>query len=143
MPQGLRLLLVLASLAVVGGLFFVLRPKSSSPPAQPASPSASERQEAERPNAKIKPRLKVYRVRVSGGKPVGGVRTLAYRKGERAKLVFTSSSPLEVHLHGYDREASGGPGRPAVISLRASLEGRFEVEDHGSGSQLALLEVRP
>lgn len=82
-------------------------------------------------------------MRVQGGSPVGGVRRLTYTKDSLAKLVFSSDLPLEVHLHGYDREAAGTPGKPAVLKLRTSLEGRFEIEDHASGRKLAVLEVTP
>lgn len=141
MPKVLRVIFVLVALASVAGLFVVLRPDSEQPAVSSQPPAAV--QPKPKPKPKPKPEVKVYRVRVSDGKPVGGVRTLAYRKGDQAKIVFSSRSPIEVHLHGYDLEASGSSGSPAVISLKASLEGRFEIEDHDSGNQLALLEVRP
>jgi hypothetical protein len=48
-----------------------------------------------------------------------------------------------VHLHGYDIERPVGPGEPATLRFRADLEGIFEMELHGSGTQIAELEVRP
>jgi hypothetical protein len=37
---------------------------------------------------------------------------------------------MELHLHGYDVEREGGPGRKAEVRFKADLTGRFEIEDH-------------
>jgi FtsP/CotA-like multicopper oxidase with cupredoxin domain len=85
----------------------------------------------------------VRTVRVRGGAPVGEVRTLSYRRGDRIRLRITADAPDEVHVHGFDVEKPVGPGKPARFTIEADIEGRFEVELHGSGTQIATLEVRP
>jgi hypothetical protein len=36
-----------------------------------------------------------------------------------------------------------GPGQPARLRFTADAEGVFELELHGTGTQIATLEVRP
>jgi hypothetical protein len=54
---------------------------------------------------------------------------------------------MELHLHGYDIEVKVSPGSPAVMSFKASIPGRFSVEQHGQGPghhrAVLYLEVYP
>jgi FtsP/CotA-like multicopper oxidase with cupredoxin domain len=86
---------------------------------------------------------RVDRVRVRAGAPVGGAKTLEYRRGDRIRLRVTADAPDEVHVHGFDVEKAVGPKAPATFNIAADIEGRFEVELHGSGAQIATLEVSP
>lgn len=87
---------------------------------------------------------KTYTVRVQGGQPVGGVKTISVKKGDDVRIRVTADAPEEVHLHGYDVEKPVGPGRPAVFTIDdANLEGIFEIELHGSAVQIANLRVNP
>jgi hypothetical protein len=49
----------------------------------------------------------------------------------------------EVHIHGFDLTRDVGPSASARFNFKADIEGRFDVELHGSHTQIALLEVRP
>jgi FtsP/CotA-like multicopper oxidase with cupredoxin domain len=91
--------------------------------------------EAEEPTVEV--------VRVRGGAPVGGVETLEYRRGDRIRLRVTADAPDEVHVHGFDVEKPVGPSAPATFNIEADIEGRFEVELHESGAQIATIEVSP
>jgi FtsP/CotA-like multicopper oxidase with cupredoxin domain len=82
-------------------------------------------------------------IRVKGGKPVGGVRKIEVRKGERLRFRVLTDAPDEVHLHGYDVEKAVAPGRPARFDLKATIDGRFDVELHESGAQIAQVDVNP
>lgn len=83
-------------------------------------------------------------VRVEGGQPVGGVKTISVTKGDDVRIRVTADAPEEVHLHGYDIEKPVGPGQPAVFTIQnADLEGIFEIELHGSAVQIASLRVNP
>jgi hypothetical protein len=82
-------------------------------------------------------------VRVRGGAPVGGVKTIEVEKGDRIRFTVSSDQSDEVHVHGYDLEKPVGPGAPARFSFTADADGIFEVELHGSGAQIASLEVQP
>jgi hypothetical protein len=71
------------------------------------------------------------------------VRHLTFRKGDRIRFAVVSDAPGEVHLHGYDVERELTPGRRTRFNLPATLEGRFEVELHGTNTQVARLDVTP
>ena len=82
-------------------------------------------------------------VAVKDGQPVGGVETLSFTKGDQIEFEVTSDTADEVHVHGYDIEEAVGPGKPASFSMKATIEGIFEVELHGSGTEIASLKVNP
>jgi hypothetical protein len=73
--------------------------------------------------------------------------TVRVRQGDEVQLKWSSDQPVELHLHGYDIEASVGPSAPAAMSFKASIAGRFPVEPHGKGTAqhhaVLYLEVRP
>ena len=54
---------------------------------------------------------------------------------------------MTLHLHGYDIQAKPGPGKPATMSFKASITGRFPIEPHGEthgrNRVIAYLEVLP
>jgi hypothetical protein len=75
--------------------------------------------------------------------PVGGVHRIVATSGRRVRIVVRSADTSgQVHLHGYDVEQEIAPGRPAVFSFTAKLQGIFDIELHPS-TKLADLEVRP
>lgn len=78
------------------------------------------------------------------GHPVGGVRELAYRKGDRIHFKVKVPFEEEVHLHGYDvaKEVPKGGGT-VVYDLPASIEGVFEAELEGHKEQIIELKVEP
>jgi plastocyanin len=83
------------------------------------------------------------RIRVRGGQPVGGVRTIEVSKGDTIRFIVSSDQSDEVHVHGYDLEKPVGPSAPARFSFTADIDGKFEVELHESEAQIASLEVQP
>jgi hypothetical protein len=147
-----RLGIALLAVAVLAAAFLVLRsdgsggdePASTSPQATPQADrtaSAPGTTSAPTPAPAAAPPLPVIRLR--GGSPVGGVRHLTFSKGDRIRFAVVSDAPGDVHLHGYDVERALAPGRRTRFDLRATLEGRFEVELHGTGTQIARLDVTP
>jgi hypothetical protein len=149
-----RLALALVAVAVLVAAFLVLRgggsgddaPTAASPQA-PAQADGTTTGSATTPGTATpaepltKPAVPVIRLR--GGSPVGGVRHLTVTKGRRIRFDVVSDAPGEVHLHGYDVERELTPGRRARFDLPATLEGRFEVELHGTDAQVARLDVTP
>jgi hypothetical protein len=90
------------------------------------------------------PEPAVATIEVRGAKPVGGVKTITLRKGDRAAIVVTSPDTTEeVHLHGYDIKRELKAGGRVRFSFSANLEGIFVMELEGSGTQIAKIEVRP
>ena len=94
------------------------------------------------PAPKLEPAVATIEVR--GGKPVGGVKTITFRKGDRAAIVVASPDTTEeVHLHGYDIKRDLKAGGRVRFSFAASAEGIFEMELEDSATQIAKVEVRP
>jgi hypothetical protein len=109
-------------------------------PAPAEEPQGGEPAPDEEPRAE-EPAVAVVRVR--GGEPVGGVQQLEVRRGDRIRFRVVADADDEVHLHGYDVEKAVGPGRRATFDVEATIEGRFEVELHGTGTQIARVDVTP
>ena len=63
-------------------------------------------------------------------------------KGDTVKLVVTTDTADEVHVHGVDIEKATSPGKPVTITFVAKDPGIYDVETHDSGLQLLQLEVR-
>jgi hypothetical protein len=84
-------------------------------------------------------------VRIRDGKPASGdAETLTYTSGDTVRLRFESvSGAVEVHVHGYDEEVAVPDGGSRLLEFEADAQGIFEVEDHGTDTLLAKLEVRP
>jgi hypothetical protein len=80
---------------------------------------------------------------VRGGAPVGGPMTIEADSGERVRFRVSSDTADEIHVHGYDVTKAIPAGAPVAVSFDADLEGIFEVELHGSGEQIAELQVGP
>jgi len=84
----------------------------------------------------------VIEVRVTGGKPQGGVRRERLKRGDTVVLRVVADVADEVHLHGYDLSANVAPGKPAQIRFTADITGVFEVELEQRKQPLLMLEVR-
>jgi hypothetical protein len=102
---------------------------STTPPTQESEPAA--------------PAPRVETVRIRDNQPAAAVRTLRFQDGETIRLRFRSNVASEVHIHGYDKYVDVPAGGSARTSFKASAQGVFEMEDHGTGAVLAKLEVRP
>lgn len=81
-------------------------------------------------------------IKIVGGKPEGGVRTLTYNKDERVTFTVTSDVADEIHVHGFNLAKEVGKGARVTFSFRASDQGAYEIELEGRGEQIAELEVR-
>jgi len=78
-----------------------------------------------------------------GGAPVDGVTELEFDAGDEIRFAVESDIPEEVHVHGYDIEQALEPGETTEFAFPADLDGIFEVELHGSATQIAELTVNP
>lgn len=132
MSASTRIAVVVAVLVSAVAGFWIARPQQAESPVAPATTAT------ERP-----PTLPVPTVRVRGGKPVGGIERVSVRSGERARLRVVSDQADEIHVHGYDITRALPASRPVTLVFPARLEGVFEVELHGSGTQIAELTVSP
>ena len=85
----------------------------------------------------------VERIRLRGGAPVGGVRTIRASVGERVRIVVRPDVTDVLHLHGYDLERAAAPGETARFTFTARIPGLFEIELEQRALLIAKLEVRP
>jgi FtsP/CotA-like multicopper oxidase with cupredoxin domain len=76
------------------------------------------------------PKPEVARIKILGGKVVGGPADIKAKKGDTVVILVSADAPDDIHLHGYDIEKTAQPGRPARFRFKASLEGEFEIESH-------------
>jgi hypothetical protein len=82
------------------------------------------------------------RVEVKDGKVTPATHREPVAKGDTVKLVVTTDTADEVHVHGVNIEKATAPGTPVTITFVAKDAGIYEVETHESGLQLLQLEVR-
>jgi FtsP/CotA-like multicopper oxidase with cupredoxin domain len=73
--------------------------------------------------------------------------TLRFRQGDAVELTVSSDAPMDLHLHGYDLEASARPGQPARFAFVARLPGRFPISEHRHDARhhrsVLFIEVHP
>ncbi len=63
-------------------------------------------------------------------------------EGSVVRLLVTSDTADEIHVHGFEVEQKLRAGKQARIEFTADQTGVFEVETHETGLQLLQLEVR-
>lgn len=80
-------------------------------------------------------------VEVVGGAPVGGYQRVEIDLGSVVALRVTADTSDELHVHGYDILREVSDGHPVHFAFTAEIPGVWEVELHGSGRLLVLLEV--
>jgi heme/copper-type cytochrome/quinol oxidase subunit 2 len=151
MSGGARIGLVVATVVVIVVAFVLLSPgddtsKTASTPAPPpaAQTNGTGGAALTTTTAAPPPAPAFETILVRGGKPVGGVRNITVRKGDRALIEVTSPDTSdEIHLHGYDLKRDLKAGGRVRFSFDADAEGIFEIELEGSGTQIGKLVVEP
>lgn len=111
--------LILVAAAVLGGLFFALRPET---PAEG-------------------PQERAVEVEIQGDDM--NPSEISVGEGDDVTLQITTDHPVELHVHGYDLEQEVEPGETATLSFEADRTGRFEIEDERTGTGLGALLVEP
>jgi hypothetical protein len=134
---------IAAGLIVVAVVLFVVLRNGGDDNESTTTPvTTTQATEQEKPR-KPKPEPKPVTIVVEGGQPVGGVQELEFTHGDDVRFQVRSDAPDEVHLHGYDIEEPVAPGEDAKFDFVADIEGGFELELHGSATQIAELTVEP
>ena len=82
-------------------------------------------------------------IEVKDAKPVGGVKTITYKKGDTIDLTVKSDTADEVHFHGYDVHKDVAKGGTVHFRFPASIEGKFIVELENHKQTLANVTVAP
>jgi hypothetical protein len=80
---------------------------------------------------------------VKGNQVVGGPRDVTVNKGDTVKIAATANFDFQLHIHGYEFEKKGKPGKTAEISFPANLDGEFELEVHHlvNGEEAGAVEI--
>jgi hypothetical protein len=82
-------------------------------------------------------------VRVVNAKPEGGIKKLAFKKGDQVRFKIVSDTADEIHVHGYDLMKDVEKGGSVSFSFKGTIDGRFVVELEGHKQQIAELDVTP
>jgi hypothetical protein len=82
-------------------------------------------------------------IEVKDAKPVGGVKTITYKKGDTIDLTVKSDTADEVHFHGYDVHKDVEAGGSVTFKMPASIDGEFIVELEDHKETLANVKVEP
>jgi hypothetical protein len=82
-------------------------------------------------------------IEVRDAKPVGGVKTLTYKKGDTIDLTIKSDTADEVHFHGYDVHKDVEAGGSVRFDFPANIDGEFIVELEDHKETLANVKVEP
>lgn len=111
--------------------------------AAPAATTSTPATPTQEPVPKPEPKPKVPTVEFADGKAKGGVKELSFDKGEQVRFRVRSDVADEIHVHGFDKYADVEAGKSVTIAFNARFDGAFEVEMHGSGTQVATLAIQP
>ena len=142
-----RLLYVLLAVAVLVGLFVVIRPgnddegaaattsESEPTPTTSTTPTTTE---VTTPTL-TEPQVTRWRIDSRDD----SLDRLSVPKDTRLRIVAIADVTDHVHVHGYDLTADVAPGSPAVLEFTTIVAGRFEIELEERGRQIAQLNVQP
>jgi len=129
-----RIILIALSVLVAVVAIVLLLPERADDPGVPAGQTGGEAppgEQREPTGTETEPAPPApRRIAVVGGEVKGGVQEIKVTAGEVVRLVVSSDSPDDIHLHGYDIEREAGPGEPARFRFEADIEGAFEIESH-------------
>ncbi|MFL5828182.1 MAG: hypothetical protein ACJ76V_16810 [Thermoleophilaceae bacterium] len=143
MNQRGRRLAILAVGAVAIVVAFVILNSGGSSDKKSASSATATTAQSTTQDATAPAQPGAKPVVVQGGKPVGGVQKLTFRKGDQVRFMVKSDVGDEIHVHGYDFHKDVKPGGSVTFSFPAKIDGIFVVELESRGEQIASLQVNP
>lgn len=116
--------------------------QSATTPATPStSGAASSPSGSPSPTEEERDQVVEVRVSVADGKVKPATRRVEVERDSQVRLLITSDVDDDVHVHGYDIEATLEAGRTTTVELVADQQGVFEVETHDGGLTLLQLQV--
>lgn len=100
------------------------------------------------PAAAGEPAVKVFELRIEGGKVAENMRLIRIDHDDSVVLRWTSNQPIDLHLHGYEIEIKVVPGTVAEIAFKAFATGRYPILVHVDGKDahdapLVSIEIYP
>ena len=131
------ILYILGALILLGGLFFVFKPKTVQAPQSPIVTNVSTT------SANISSKTKTFELVVRDNKLASGSSTLSVVQGDDVDIKITSDVSGEFHLHGYDKFVDLKKDATVELKFNANLSGRFPFEIEDTKTDLGALEVNP
>lgn len=137
-------LVLVAALALTGCSTGASEPAAPAPVA--AATEAPSADPTAAPTAAPEPTVEpddaqVIAVTVAGGEVTGDIGRVEVPMGTIIRLVVTSDTADEVHVHGFDLYSDVTPGQPGQLEFVADRAGVFEVEFHDSRQVLTRLQI--
>ena len=80
-------------------------------------------------------------IMVKGAKPVGGVKDITVKKGQRVRFTVKSDVADEIHVHGYNFHKDVAKGGSVSFDFPATIDGEFVIELESRSEQIASLKV--
>src|SRR4051812_35147313 len=140
MSRNQRLGLLAGAVVVLVVGFIVLKPgsdDSSDSSSDSTTPAASAGATTAQPKAVA------TTIVVRDAKPVGGVKVLKFKKGDKIAFAVDSDTADEIHVHGYDKHADIPKGGTVRFNFPGKIDGKFVVELENHKQEIASLEVAP
>jgi hypothetical protein len=148
------LVFVVLGVVLLAGLFVWLRPQDVPPSAKAvvararaSLPRVSSELPAlgpaTMPGSGGGPATQTFDLVVSGGRLTSGPSTITVAKGDLVVLRIDTDREDELHVHGYDLSLKLHRGQTGSLAFQADRTGRFDVELHHGGGEIAALEVQP
>ncbi len=79
---------------------------------------------------------------MQGKKVTPAPSTVDLAVGETLTLIVTSDRDDDLHVHGFEVQATLVPGRPTSVTLTGEAPGVYEVETHDTALRLLKIAVR-
>ena len=130
--QNKSIVYVLVGLALIAGLFVLLRPKQQSEQTNNTAPPPA-----------LEPAVQTFNLVIKGKKLISGPQTITLKEGDEVKITITADEDEEWHLHGYDKSAQLEKDKPVEIAFTANISGRFIYELELSKTDIGVIEVQP
>jgi hypothetical protein len=132
MSSRQRLLVVAAAVVVAVIAFVVVRPGDDDKDKTSASETAPQHGARITTGAdQVTPSPPAaQRIVIRDNKVVSGPTSIKVTKGDHVRIVVSTNQKDDLHLHGYDIEKTGLPGKPVTFVFDATIEGKFELESH-------------
>jgi plastocyanin len=89
------------------------------------------------------PKSTIQVITVKNGKAVGGVQTVAVKKGDRARFKVVSDADHEIHLHGFDIAKDVKAGGSVTYNVKTDAPGIYEFEIEDTGTKIGQVKVEP
>lgn len=130
---------IFVALVLLGGLFFVFRPKDRQTAKVPSATTVQELTSS----APALEDVKTLELTIKDKKIVTGQPTLTVKEGDEVVIRIASDFADEFHLHGYDNAVELEKDVPGELKFTANLTGRFPFELENSKVELGAVEVLP